>query len=90
VRRRSGALRRLAPLKGVPMTGDEARRRLEASTRFEIRSGLVWLRDLRWWIAVAGPAPAANAAVGGPDPADASGSRDGTGSDVGPIVERVT
>jgi hypothetical protein len=35
------------------MTGDEARRRLVASTGFEIRAGLVWLRELRWLGAVA-------------------------------------
>jgi hypothetical protein len=35
------------------MTGEEARRIVEASTRFDIRGVLVWLREVRWLRAVA-------------------------------------
>jgi len=35
------------------MTHQEARRIVEASTRFEVRDGSVWLRELRWLRAVA-------------------------------------
>jgi hypothetical protein len=59
------------------MTTEEARRRLEASTRFEIRSGLVWLRDPRRWRAAAEPAPDARADPGVPARGDAGGSRGG-------------
>lgn len=30
------------------MTHQEARRIIEASTRFEVRDGHVWLREVRW------------------------------------------
>ena len=30
------------------MTYEEARRRLEATTRFDLRDGYVWLREVRW------------------------------------------
>ena len=30
------------------MTYEEARRRLEAKTRFDLRDGYVWLREVRW------------------------------------------
>lgn len=43
------------------MTGDEARRRLAASTRFEIRAGLVWLRELRWGRAAVDAVPGTRA-----------------------------
>jgi hypothetical protein len=34
------------------MTQQEARRIVEASTRFEVRGGSVWLREVRWLRAV--------------------------------------
>ena len=34
------------------MTQQEARRRVEATTRFEVRAGSVWLREVRWLRAV--------------------------------------
>jgi hypothetical protein len=37
------------------MTREEARRIVEASTRFDIRGVLVWLREVRWLRAVASP-----------------------------------
>jgi hypothetical protein len=57
------------------MTSEEARRRLEASTRFEIRAGLVWLRDLPGWRSAAEPAPDARADAGVPAGGDAAGSK---------------
>jgi hypothetical protein len=45
------------------MISDEARRQLEASTGFEIRDGLVWLRDPRWAGAGLRAAPDAEADV---------------------------
>jgi hypothetical protein len=59
------------------MTSDEARRRLEASTRFEVRAGLVWLRDPRAWRAAAEPARDARADPGVPARGDAGGSKGG-------------
>lgn len=54
------------------MTQQEARRIVEATTRFEIRGGNVWLREARWLRAVerqrreeAGSAPFLTAAVAG-------------------------
>jgi hypothetical protein len=35
------------------MTREEARRIVEASTRFDVRGVLVWLREVRWLRAVA-------------------------------------
>jgi hypothetical protein len=51
------------------MTQDDARRRLEASTDFEFRSGRVWLRQVRWLRAAADLAAAdAIPAAAGPRP----------------------